>query len=90
MIRAAIVDGSGIVTRTLVVEKLEDYPGAVVCPDHVGPGKRIDMPVPPPIPDPQEELYIAIAVASTLEELKNALLGNTGRSGKVAGRAKTE
>lgn len=40
----------------------------------------------PPTVDAGAELDAAIAAATTLEELKAALLGTSGRSGKVAGR----
>jgi hypothetical protein len=40
----------------------------------------------PPQPDPQAELDAAIAAAATLDELKAALLGMAGKSGRVAGR----
>ncbi len=43
-------------------------------------------PAPPPTPDHQAELDAAIAAATTLPELKAALLGQ-GNAGKVAGRA---
>ena len=44
-------------------------------------------PAPPPAPpDPQTELDAAIAAATTLSELKAALLGQS-RAGKVAGRS---
>lgn len=43
-------------------------------------------PTPPaPPPDPDEELAAAIEAATTIEELKHALLGNT-RPARVAGR----
>jgi hypothetical protein len=42
-------------------------------------------PAPPPPPGLQGELAAAIAVGTTLEELKAALLGRS-RAGKVAGR----
>ena len=48
--------------------------------------------IPPPDPpaappDPQVELDTALAAATTLDELKAALLGRAGRAGKVAGRS---
>ena len=42
-------------------------------------------PAPPAPPDPQTELDAAIAAATTLDELKAALLGQ-GNAGRVAGR----
>jgi len=43
---------------------------------------------PPPPPDPDEELAKAIEAATTLDELKAALLGRLGKA-KVAGRLKS-
>lgn len=44
--------------------------------------------VPPPLPpDPDDELANAITAATTLEELKSALLGKFGKA-KVAGKSK--
>jgi hypothetical protein len=46
MIRAALIDSQRIVLNTIVVEKLEDYEGAVACPDWVSIGMSIDTPMP--------------------------------------------
>jgi hypothetical protein len=43
--------------------------------------------LPEPEPDPDEELAAAITAATTLDELKNALLGKVGKSAKVKGEA---
>lgn len=47
--------------------------------------RRPPNPLPPP-PDPQPELDEAIAAATTLDDLKAALLGPAGKAGRVAGR----
>lgn len=43
--------------------------------------------LPLPEPDPDEELAAAIGAATTLDQLKNALLGKVGRSAKAKGKA---
>lgn len=43
-------------------------------------------PTPVPAPDPDAELAAAIQAATTLEQLKAALLGNSGRAAKAKGR----
>lgn len=40
------------------------------------------------VPDPDAELADAIQTAATLQELKDALLGKTGKAGIVKGRSK--
>jgi hypothetical protein len=45
------------------------------------------QPKPPPQPDPDEELAAAIEAATTLDQLKDALLGKLGKSGKVKAKA---
>lgn len=52
----------------------DDHPDVVACLN------------PPPPPDADAELAAAISVATTLDELKAALLGNAGRAGRAAGR----
>jgi hypothetical protein len=44
------------------------------------------QPKPPTAPDPDEELAAAITAATTLDQLKNALLGKLGKSAKVKGK----
>jgi hypothetical protein len=44
--RAAIINNEKIVTNIILVEKLEDYEGAVYCPDWVNIGDSIDEPIP--------------------------------------------
>jgi hypothetical protein len=44
------------------------------------------QPKPPPQPDPDEELAAAIQAATTLDELKDALLGKFEKA-KVKGKA---
>ena len=46
MMNAAIVDAQGVVQNVLVLDRLSDVHGAVLCPDHVGIGMRIDAPKP--------------------------------------------
>ena len=47
-------------------------------------GSFITLPSPEPLPDPSIELRTNIASATTLEELKSALLGKSGKA-KVKG-----
>jgi transglutaminase-like putative cysteine protease len=44
--RAATIDSQRIVTNLIAVERLEDYEGAVACPDWVLVGMSIDEPMP--------------------------------------------
>lgn len=44
--------------------------------------------VPPAAADPDEELAAAIASATSLDQLKKALLGNLGHAARVAGKPK--
>lgn len=48
---AAILDQDGIVQNVIVLDDLSDFPGAVLCPEHVGIGQHIDTPA-PVIPEP--------------------------------------
>lgn len=41
----------------------------------------------PDLPDPDEELAAAIVAATSLDELKNALLGKVGKSARAKGKA---
>ncbi|HBV95782.1 MAG: hypothetical protein JL50_10850 [Peptococcaceae bacterium BICA1-7] len=43
--------------------------------------------LPQPEPDPDEELAVAITAATTLDQLKNALLGKVGKSARAKGKA---
>ena len=45
------------------------------------------QPKPPPQPDPDEELAAAITAATTLDQLKNALLGKVGKGARAKGKA---
>lgn len=51
MIRAAILDGD-IISNVIVLDYLEQYPGAVLCPDWLGIGDNINTPPPPVTPGP--------------------------------------
>ena len=91
----ALIDGAtGLVENIIVVDgpfdpgdgkTLLDAAGARIGGTWDG-AKFVAPPEPPaPAPDPQDELDAAIAAAATVEELKAALLGQSGTA-KVAGR----
>lgn len=46
----------------------------------------VEFDVLPPEPDPDAELESAIDAATTLQELKDALLGRAGKAGKIKGK----
>lgn len=52
---AALCDADGVVINTFVLNTLDEYPGAVPCPGHVGIGMRIDAPEPAPEPETPEQ-----------------------------------
>jgi len=66
MINAAIVNKAGIVTNVVVLSKLSDIKGAVLCPPHISIGMNIKDPEPQPVeqPAPQE---VAQTQCSALE-----------------------
>ena len=65
MIRAAIVDPGGVVANVILLNRLDEYPGAVLCPEHVGVGMRINDPPPlPPLTDYKSKAQDAIDQAA--------------------------
>ncbi len=48
--KAAIINDERIVVNTIVVDELNDYPGAVDCPEWVSIGMSIDAPEPIIVP----------------------------------------
>lgn len=59
--RAAIIDSNNIVTNVVVLDFLEQLPGAVLCPEHIGVGMNIEDPPPLDIRTPEQVKVQAIA-----------------------------
>jgi hypothetical protein len=95
--RKALIDNEGQVVNVVLladdVTEWDGYQAVAVDDEPVGPGwsRAGDGWEPPaalePAPDPDEALRDAIAGATTLAQLKAALLGSgAGAVGRVAGR----
>lgn len=90
MLRAAIVDSAGVVVDVIILDSLDQKPGAILCPEHIGVGMLITEPVPPTPPPPVpstvtvRQARLALLSAGLLAQVNTAVAAMTGAAGDAA------